>query len=102
MECSSLSAWKADAQRLIVVLRADRLSAYVAGLAHLWDNRELTVQERRKLPTMLRRELLMDASPSPPDRMAKEALARVYQNFQIMRSAERIFVHTEVEHDDAA
>jgi hypothetical protein len=102
MGMDDLCAWKADAQKLIIALSAEKLSAYVTGLAQLWDNKELTAEERRKLPTMFRRELLVDRSNAEPERMAEQALARVFQNLQVIRSAERIVANTDVGQGDAA
>jgi hypothetical protein len=91
---------KAKMSDLVATLGPRKLSAYVIGLGQLWSNKELTAEERRKMPAMLRRELLLDKSDAEPKEMSAEALGRVMQSFQLARSAERM---AEVETDgDAA
>jgi len=65
-------------------------AAYTLALAHLWDRAsEITAEERRRIPDMLRREILLDRTGRHANELARDALGRVWQNLQVLRSAQR-------------
>ena len=67
------------------------IAAYAVALARLWDRKDISAEERAKIPELLRREILCDTIGRDPKRVANLALERTYGALQLRRSGIRIF-----------
>lgn len=71
---------------LIVAMGQLAIDAYIIGLSKLWSDETLTAKERRELPTLLRREILLEKGSTNAAVVAEHAMNRARQDLFNLRA----------------